>query len=293
MPLPQQMMFDEVGMVANQETEIKTDKIIQFPKINNTEIDETPVRYNLDGSVSKVRPMKKAGISSKVYAFRTQEEIQAMINVFDRKISEAKTNKKIYQAARNKLLFILGINLGLRASDLRTLRWNFFLGYEDGKLVFNDSYSLQPKKTKKQHKFVKLFFNETVKRSIMQFLKQYPYEKISDYCFPSQKSNKKDKDNDGVILENSILGMIKETAREAKIKQNIGSHSLRQTWGFWIWHEATDKEKALVVLQNCFNHSSTQITMRYIGLMDDEIKEAYCSINLGQTDNMDNLKFYH
>ena len=83
-------------------------------------------------------------------------------------------------------------------------------------------------------------------------------------------------------IEAGSLGkIVKDIAENAGIKQNIGSHSLRKTWGFWCWHEAEDKQKALVILQKCFNHSDTLTTMRYIGLLDDEIEAMYNSIELG------------
>ena len=97
---------------------------------------------------------------------------------------------------------------------------------------------------------------------------------MNDYLFASRKG-------DEPIVVQSLCRIIKDTAIEAGIKQNIGSHSLRKTWGFWCFHEAEDKNKALVILQRCFNHSSTQVTMKYIGLMDDEISDMYNSIELG------------
>ena len=79
----------------------------------------------------------------------------------------------------------------------------------------------------------------------------------------------------------SLWRIIKETADEAGIKQNIGSHSLRKTFGFWCWHQAEDKNKALVILQQIFNHSTTQVTSRYIGILDDELEDMFHSIDLG------------
>ena len=71
------------------------------------------------------------------------------------------------------------------------------------------------------------------------------------------------------------------SAIEAGIEKNIGSHSLRKTWGYTIWHKSTDKSKALVMLQQCFNHSDSMTTMRYIGILDEEKKDMYESIELG------------
>ena len=111
------------------------------------------VRYNKDGSVDKRHPNKVAGTSSEVYPFTTEEEIKAMIDVFDKRISEASNDNQRMIACRNKMLFLIGINISLRASDLITLKWNFFFD-NDGK--FKDFYTLQPKKQRKQKKSLKL-----------------------------------------------------------------------------------------------------------------------------------------
>lgn len=217
----------------------------------------------------------KAGEDTEVFAFKTDEEIKAMIDVFDKHIEEADTptNKQI--AYRNKMLFIIGINVGLRASDLRELTWDFFFEEKsDGSIEFRKSYSLQPKKTRKKKKFVRLYFNETTKTIINEYIEKYPIENIKGYVFESRKG-------DDPISVRSIWRIIKSTAKEAGIKQNIGSHSLRKSWAFHCWRNAEDKNKALIVLQNCFNHSSSITTAKYIGIMDDEIEEMYNSINLG------------
>lgn len=236
---------------------------------------KTP-KLNKDGTVSKVHCNKQAGISSEVFSFKTKAEINSMIKVFDRYINEAPDADKLRIARRNKLLFILGINLSLRASDLRTVKYSFFFHKtDDGKLEFNEYYSLIPQKQKKTRKYIKLFFNDVVKNAIINYIEYYPIDNIDSMVFTSRKGN------DDAIKEQTIWRILNDRAIEAGIKQNIGSHSLRKTFGYWTWHEAEDKNKALVILQQLFAHSSTQVTMRYIGILDEEIKDTYYSISLG------------
>ena len=243
---------------------------------------KTP-KLNKDGTVSKVHCNKQAGISSEVFSFKTKEEIDSMIKVFDRYINEAPDADKLRIARRNKLLFILGINLSLRASDLRTVKYSFFLHRtDDGKLKFNEYYSLIPQKQKKTRKFIKLFFNDVVKNAIINYIEYYPIDNIDSMVFASRKGKyNTEKGDDEAIKEQTIWRVLNNAAIEAGIKQNIGSHSLRKTFGYWTWHEAADKNKALVILQQLFAHSSTQVTMRYIGILDEEIKDTYYSISLG------------
>lgn len=262
------MMINNMNVAPVQQD---SSRIIPFALVDGKLNNKKEVKYNKDGSINKSKCNKVAGKDSEVYAFQTKDEIDAMIKVFDKHIAKAKNEEQKQIAARNKLLFVIGINIGIRASDLRTLRFDFFLNKD---MTFKEQYVLQPMKQRKQKKFVKLFFNQTVKTAINNYISEYPIQNLNDYLFPSNQS-------DEPILAKSIWRIIKEAAAEAGIKQNVGSHSLRKTWGFWCFHNAKDKNKALVTLQQCFNHCSTQVTMKYIGLLDDEISDMYNSIELG------------
>ena len=254
---------------------ILTDNVIDFNgysgKIIRGGLSKKEVKLNKDGTVNKTRPNKVAGVSSEVYPFTSKEENEAMISVYNNHIEEAPDDNKRQIACRNKMLFLIGINVGLRASDLCGLKWNFFYN-EDG--TFKEFYTLMPKKTKKQKKFVKIFFNQTVKKAIEIYVSDYPIDNYNDYLFKSRKGDK-------CITEISLGRIVKDAAKEAGIVQNICSHSLRKTWAYTIWHNAEDKSKALVMLQQCLNHSDSITTMRYIGIMDEEKKDMYESVEIG------------
>ncbi len=249
----------------------QTDNVISLSVVNGKLSKKEEVRYNKDGSIDKRHTNKVAGVSSEVYAFTTEEQIKAMINLFDKRIGDALDDNKRQIACRNKMLFLVGINLGIRASDLCGLRYSFFIN-SDG--TFKDSYSLQPKKTKKTGKFVKLYFNQTVKKAITDYIEEFPLEDIDAYLFKSRQGNSS-------ITEKSLWRILNEAAIEVGIEQNIGSHSLRKTFGYWVWHNAEDKNKALVVLQQIFKHSSPATTAKYIGITNNEISDVFNSLDLG------------
>lgn len=249
----------------------ETDNIIELTLINGKLGVKPEVRYNKDGSVDKRHTNKVAGVSSEVYPFTTEEEVKAMIDVFNKRIDEAPDENKRQIACRNKMLFLIGINLGIRASDLCGLKYSFFMNNNG---TFKDFYSLQPKKTKKTGKYVKLYFNQTVKKAITDYIEEYPIEDMNGYLFKSREG-------DGYITEKSLGRIIKNAAEEAGIERNICSHSLRKTFGYHIWHNAEDKEKALVMLMTIFSHSSVAMTKKYIGVMDEEIEDVFNSLNLG------------
>ena len=265
------------ALPAFKPSESTRGKVIDLSSVIKSSGKQKEAKLNKDGTTSKIRSNKVAGVSTEVYPFTSEVEIKAMVDVFNKRIDEAPDNDKKWIAARNKMLFLIGINLGIRASDLCGLKYSFFMN-DDG--TFKDCYSLQPKKTKKTKKYVKLYFNETVKKAITEYLNDYPVENIDEYLFKSREG-------DSHITSIHLGKVIKDAAKDAGIEKNICSHTLRKTFGYHIWHNAEDKEKALVMLMAIFNHSSVATTKKYIGLMDEEIEDVFNSLNLG-LDFLDN-----
>ena len=233
----------------------------------------TDVKLQTENKITKHTNKER---STKVFALRTQEEIYAMLREFNLAISNAKSPKKLKIAHRNRLVFVLGINLGLRASDLLERTWSDFIRSidSDGNIVFNECFKLKPKKTKRFNKYVKVFINNIVKNTIREYVAQYPIYSLDERVFYSQKGINKS------IDPRSLWRIMDKTAKKAGINQNIGTHTLRQTFGFWAWRNAEDKEKALITLQYIFGHASSATTMIYLGIMDIEAQQMF-NVNLG------------
>ena len=233
----------------------------------------TDVKLQTENKITKHTNKER---STKVFALRTQEEIYAMLREFNLAISNAKSPKKLKIAHRNRLVFVLGINLGLRASDLLERTWSDFIRSidSDGNIVFNECFKLKPKKTKRFNKYVKVFINNIVKNTIREYVAQYPIYSLDERVFYSQKGINKS------IDPRSLWRIMDKTAKKAGINQNIGTHTLRQTFGIWAWRNAEDKEKALITLQYIFGHASSATTMIYLGIMDIEAQQMF-NVNLG------------
>lgn len=250
-----------------------TDNVIELRVVNGSIEKKPKVRYTKDGSVDKRygNSVSVAGVSKEVYPLYSKDEIKSMIGLFNKRIEEAENDNQRQIACRNKMMFLIGINIGIRASDLCNLRYNFFMN-DDG--TFKDGYKLQPKKTRKTGKFVPLYFNQTVKKAITDYVKEYPIESLDDYLFKSRKGS-------NPISEKTLWDIMNKAGIEAGIKQNLGSHSLRKTFGRFIYHNSEDKNNSLVILQTIFNHSSPAVTSKYIGLTDDEVCSVFNSLDLG------------
>lgn len=256
--------------MALPKIEQEQSNIIQLRVVNGSIEKKNEKKYNKDGSEKKTRCNKKAGESSEVYPFTDEEQIDLMVKVFEQHIIDADTLDHERIARRNKMLFILGINISIRGSDICELKWSDFF-YDD--YTMKEGTKIQPIKTRRTGKYVTLAFNQAVQDVINEYVSLYPINDLSDYIFPSRKG--------GSISRMSAGRIIKDAAKEAGLKQNVNSHSLRKTFGYHVWHNAEDKQKALVMLQFIFGHSSVTDTMKYIGIVKNDIEDTFNSISLG------------
>ena len=68
-----------------------------------------------------------------------------------------------------------------------------------------------------------------------------------------------------------------KAAQAAGIEECIAAHGLRKTFGYW--HYKYNKD--IRILMDIFNHSSEDITLRYIGVTDEQKKESMQFMNMG------------
>ncbi len=65
--------------------------------------------------------------------------------------------------------------------------------------------------------------------------------------------------------------MLREAAEICGI-ENFGTHSMRKTWGYWTYKISKFN---IELIMDTFNHSSQTITLRYIGVNQDQKDELY------------------
>ena len=51
---------------------------------------------------------------------------------------------------------------------------------------------------------------------------------------------------------------------------------MRKTFGYWLYQQYKD----VALLQEIFNHSSPSVTLRYIGINQDNIDKSYMNFSL-------------
>lgn len=205
-----------------------------------------------------------------------------------RDLKKIETIKKLLrqQNLRDYCLFTVGINSGLRISDLLKLTISDVL---DGNKI-KDRIRLREKKT---NKFKDFPLSDKSKSALKEYLKTREY-KENEPLFISRKRNRAEaetacveqdvnavkrevsRENKGFLLRQQAYKILNNVAHEVGIKDKIGTHTLRKTFGYHAYQNGYD----IAIIQKLFNHSSTSVTLRYIGITQDNLDNVYLSLDL-------------
>lgn len=174
---------------------------------------------------------------------QTVEPIRDKLQI--KQVEEYLKNK----SSRNRLLFVLGTNSGLRISDILSL--NVSDVRDKTHIVINEQ---------KTGKFKKFPINDKLKKLIQEFIKD---KEDNAPLFLSQKQSRLDR--------SQVYRMLNKACKAVGITANIGTHSMRKTFGYHHYKQFKD----IAMLQMIFNHTNPVVTLRYIGIVQDEIDNSY------------------
>ncbi len=180
---------------------------------------------------------------------------------------------------RDNMLFIVGINFGLRVSDLRTLRFSHLVNDD---CTFRDRFAILEKKTKNTRKHKRnryITINTAVIEAITLYLENTPGVRLSDYMFRSE-SNHGSNMNEPLSTK-SVDRILKGIAKDLGLGNRMSTHSLRKTFAYHQMVMSGNDPRKLLLLQKMFGHSTAAQTLDYIGITSEEIDEAYRNLNLG------------
>lgn len=157
-----------------------------------------------------------------------------------------------HEDKRRYCIFIIGINTGLRVSDLIKLKVKDIKG--------KDYLVLIEQKTKKKRK---LIIHEDIKEIINTY---YADANKNDYLFKSQKGDH--------ISEVQVWRWFKEVKKKCRLKYNIGTHSMRKSLG-----RKLIEENEIEVVQKVLGHSNAKYTLEYLGIEKEKVDKAMTKIN--------------
>lgn len=144
------------------------------------------------------------------------------------------------------ILFVVGINTGLRVSDILSLKVSDVKG--------KDHVTITEQKTGKVKRFL---INKPLQKELSAYIKEYELQD-SDYLIQSRKGDNKP------ITRVQAYRILNEEGRTIGLDE-IGTHTMRKTFGYHHYKKYHD----VAILQDIFNHSAPSITLRYIGITDD------------------------
>ena len=175
------------------------------------------------------------------------------------KIQEIKSLLLEQSKYRDWLMFTLGLNFALRISDLLKLKVS---DVYDMDMFPRNRIVLREKKTGKENY---LTITNGSRDALVQYCKITRIKFSDNYMFKSRQSENKPIDR--VQAYRIMNDVVKRVGLE---DINVGTHSLRKTWGY---HAYKRFNLSLDDIMLKLNHQSLAATKRYIGLTADEKME--------------------
>lgn len=167
---------------------------------------------------------------------------------------------------RNYALMTLGLNTALRISDILSLHWENVYDFSKNKI--STHIGIVEQKTGKSSV---IYINRSIQRVLARYKENLERkEKIcpGQYLFLSQKKHP--------LSRYQAWRIIKKAAEDCCISGTICPHSMRKTFGYQAWKQGVSP----AMLMDVFNHSSYDVTRRYLGIEQDDRDEVFRNVCL-------------
>jgi integrase len=155
---------------------------------------------------------------------------------------------------RDRLMFVMGVSLGLRISDLLALKI--------GDLRNKTHVTVKESKTKKNRPI-------TLSKTVMAEVAKLTGSD-DEYVFQSRKGDNKP------ISRVQAYRILNDAAERAGVNVTIGTHSLRKSFGWQLYKQGLDITRIMAIL----GHSTPEMSLKYIGITSEEIDQAYEAIEI-------------
>lgn len=169
-------------------------------------------------------------------------------------IEDLKWALKRHCSQRDYILFLIGINTGLRVGDLLSLKIADIRGKK--------KVTVREGKTKKP----RTIYLTNIYEEVAAYIEMLPN---TVWLFPSRKGNQ-------AISRVQAYRQLNKAADMADIHEGIGTHTMRKTFGYWHYKQFKD----VAELQMILNHAHPKVTLRYIGILEEEVENNLRSFSL-------------
>lgn len=231
--------------------------------------------------VKKRRKRREVTIDTNAYTdFKSDGKRKAHAADAIRSYDDFKAIQQYYLNAgrvRDWAMWTIGVSLGLRISDLLSLRF--------GNIIDNDKKTFKPRiqiYEQKTGKLNNILITESVIDAMTRYLDSIKWEfDLNGFLFPSRKTK-------GKMYEECGWRILSEAGKALNLPLVIGSHTMRKS--FANIAACVDKScidmNAITKVQGLLNHSDQRVTMSYLGsyqIMFDKARIAVSDFVLGKT----------
>lgn len=165
---------------------------------------------------------------------------------------------------RNYALICTAVNTALRISDILSLKWGNVYHLESK--CFRTHLEITEKKTQKRSMIA---LNHSVVQGLSCYLESIPPITEEQYIFTGKNSS-------APLCREQAFRIIRAACVALKLPENISPHSLRKTFGYHAWASGTNP----ALLVSIYNHSSYDITKRYLGIEQDDKDQVFLHLEL-------------
>ena len=166
---------------------------------------------------------------------------------------------------RNLVMFVLGVNLPIKSSELLSLKYSDLFDKKDKLKKFEFDLG-------RQHHDEKIYIplRPVAANILMAYTKKYKFSyknHFDDNLFESREHH--------LVNSKSWWRILSDTGAAVGINKNIGVESLRKTYGVNIYKLSRNKLKALLFLGEIWGQEREAKIISYLGLADEKIDFDY------------------
>lgn len=256
--------------VLNSQAEVKErhecDVIYLDERAEPSKKEEKKVKLKKDGTPKIITHNKKKGVSSEVFEL-TLQDVKKILEYFQYKGMWV-----------HYLVFALSCNLARRKADMLEMKWDMVFDPSTGKL----RNTLPTMNEQKTSKFATLILNDACKDAINLFIRETGVNPSDNNYKNSMIIQPSGNYRGRPLSDSGYYKGLKRAAKDCDIEcPNIGTHSARKTFGSVSVELHSSDPLVVEKVSHFFNHSSTKVTQRYIGLhreQSNELQESFGEI---------------
>lgn len=230
-------------------------------------VSEKKPKLRADGSPKQTK--NNCSVERWVDPIRIREDIEKVKRYLLDSVADAGNLKAEKSRYVKYMLFVCGINFGLRIGDLLATRWKEII-LPSGKP--KDRFTRKQEKTGKVRE---IYINGNAKAAIAGYIERFGLpDSMESYVFSATGKSH--------MSDTAVGNFLKEATAACEIEGNYYTHSLRKTFAYNMYMmlmEANDP-LALAKVQNFLNHRNQIDTLRYLGLSQKADSDLVESMNL-------------